>query len=109
MDPILEALKQRVDDRAALERKLQMLLVADWSRRLPDIRPLTLPEVEFRAFSQNGEDGALLYVFAMIGTTSRRVVEICAGNGLECNAGNLLITHGWRGLLVDGQESNVRF
>jgi len=104
-------LKQRTDDRAALERKLQMLLMAQWTQQARDGGGprLTLRDVEFRTFSQNGEDGALLYIFSLIGMTNRRAVEICAGNGIECNAANLLITHGWKGLLVDGNEQNVSF
>lgn len=69
-----------------------------------------LPEfadVEFRTYSQNGEDGILLYVFSLLGTTNRQVIEICAGDGYECNAANLLINHGWHGLLVDGDADYV--
>jgi hypothetical protein len=62
---------------------------------------------EFRCFSQNGEDGILLYLFSLIGTTNKRVVEICAGNGIECNAANLIINQGWIGLLVDGSEEKL--
>lgn len=109
MDPFLTQLKDRIDDRAALERKLQMLLVAQWRQQRRDGERLTLKDVEFRTFSQNGEDGALLYIFSLIGTTNRTVVEICAGNGVECNAANLLINHGWKGLLVDGSERNANF
>jgi hypothetical protein len=68
---------------------------------------LPLSETEFRCFSQNGEDGILLYVFALIGTNNKKVVEICAGNGIECNAANLIINQGWFGLLVDGGEDNI--
>ena len=42
-------------------------------------------DVEFQCHSQNGEDGILLYLFSLLGTTNRRAVEICAGDGLECN------------------------
>ena len=66
-----------------------------------------LSDVEFRHRSQNGEDGILLYVFSLIGVTNRRVVEICAGDGVECNAANLIINHGWRGLLIDGDPALV--
>lgn len=68
---------------------------------------LDLEDVEFRCYSQNGEDGILLYVFSLIGTTNRRVVEIAAGDGSECNAANLIINHGWHGLLFDGNPDNV--
>ena len=68
---------------------------------------LRFEEVEFRAFSQNGEDGILLYLFALLGSGARRVVEICAGDGIECNSANLLVNHGWNGLLFDGNSANI--
>ena len=61
----------------------------------------------FRSYSQNQEDGILLYLFAVIGTTNRVAVEICAGDGIECNTANLVINHGWTALLVDGDENRV--
>lgn len=64
-------------------------------------------DVEFRCNSQNGEDGILLHIFALIGTTNRTVLEICAGDGIECNAANLILNHGFRGLLFDGNTSLV--
>jgi hypothetical protein len=66
---------------------------------------LGFEDVEFRAFSQNGEDGILLYIFSLIGMGTRRCVEVCAGNGIECNTANLIINHGWNGLMFDGNES----
>lgn len=74
-------------------------------------RHLSLPsfdDVEFRAYSQNGEDGILLYLFALLGAPTKRCVEICAGEGFECNSANLIINHGWRALLVDGDEAKVQ-
>lgn len=64
-------------------------------------------DVEFRNYSQNGEDGILLFIFALIGMQSRKCVEICAGDGIECNSANLILNHGFTGLLVDGNERNV--
>ena len=65
------------------------------------------PDVEFKCFSQNGEDGILLYLFSLIGVVNRSVVEICAGDGTECNAANLIVNHGWQGLLFDGDSEQV--
>jgi hypothetical protein len=67
----------------------------------------SLSDVEFRCYSQNGEDGILLYLFSLLGTEHRRSVEICAGSGLECNTANLIINHGWHGLLVDGDAAQI--
>lgn len=64
-------------------------------------------EAQFRVFSQNGEDGILLLLFSVLGTTNKRCVEICAGAGIECNSANLIINHGWEGYLFDGDPSNV--
>jgi hypothetical protein len=70
---------------------------------LPELR-----QVGFKAFSQTDEDGILLYIFSIIGSVSRRTVEFCAGNGVECNSANLIINHGWHGLLVDGDDQLVK-
>jgi hypothetical protein len=47
--------------------------------KLPSLR-----EIGFRSYSQNSEDGILLYIFALIGMTNRTVVEVCAGDGIQC-------------------------
>jgi hypothetical protein len=65
---------------------------------------LSFEDTQFRAFSQNGEDGILLYVFSLLGMGKRRCVEICAGDGIECNTANLIVNHGWSGLLFDGDS-----
>jgi hypothetical protein len=65
-------------------------------------------DVEFRVYSQNGEDGILLYLFALIGASNKKCVEICAGDGVQCNTANLIINHGWRGLLIDGDAKQVQ-
>lgn len=66
-----------------------------------------LSDVGFKVFSQTDEDGILLYLFSLLKEKNRRCVEICAGNGIECNTANLLIHHGWDGLLLDGNAGRV--
>lgn len=73
-------------------------------------RNATLPsfnEVGFRCYSQFEEDGILLFIFSLIGVKTKKVVELCAGEGRECMATNLIINHGWNGFLFDGDSSNV--
>jgi len=67
-----------------------------------------LSQVGFKVYSQTDEDGILHYIFSIIGTANKKSVEICAGNGVECNTANLIVNHGWHGLLVDGEEGNVK-
>lgn len=60
------------------------------------------------AHSQTNEDDILRSLFAKAGTTSKRSVEICAGDGIQCNSARLIINDGWEGLLVDGDERLIK-
>ncbi len=101
--------RKRLDEVSAVDKTTQLLLTLRYKELLRQNANLsTFDEVEFRAFSQNGEDGILLYIFSLMGSTNKRAVEICAGDGIQCNCANLIINHGWNALLVDGDEANVR-
>lgn len=65
-------------------------------------------DIQFRVHSQNGEDGIIWYIFSLIGTTNKRVVEMCAADGAQCNSANLILNHGWDALLLDGDENFVK-
>ncbi len=95
-------------DAFGLSDAAQKSLVATWlaARRQGIVIPFE--QVGFKAFSQFEEDRLLLYLFTTIGTSSKIVVEICAGDGRECMATNLILHHGWTGYLWDGDKSNVR-
>jgi hypothetical protein len=87
----------------------QVQLMMTWKRMLYHGDPLPkLDEVHFREYSQGGEDGILLYIFSLIGTTNKKTLEICCEKGIECNSTNLIINHGWEGYLFDGSEENVQ-
>jgi hypothetical protein len=94
---------QYPDAAVQLQLKLTYRALAESGRPLPD-----LTQVGFKVFSQTDEDGILLYIFSILGVVNKKVVEICAGNGIECNTANLIINHGWNGLLVDGNETLVK-
>jgi hypothetical protein len=100
-------LRKLYNEVTAVNQGVQKLLDHSY-RRLAQNRSFpNLCDVGLRCFSQNEEDGLLLYLFSLVGTTNKAVVEICAGDGIECNAANLIINQGWRGLLVDGDERNA--
>ncbi|QBD82693.1 hypothetical protein EPA93_44695 [Ktedonosporobacter rubrisoli] len=90
--------------------KVAQILLAQQYKTMCALRvPLpSFEEVEFRAFSQQGEDGILLYLFSVLGTTNKKCVEMCCEDGIECNTANLLINHGWQGLLFDGRGEKVK-
>lgn len=68
----------------------------------------SLRNVTLSVHSQFEEDGILLILFALIGVTNRQCVELCAGDAIESNSANLILNHGWTGVLCDGNVANVR-
>jgi len=66
-----------------------------------------ISDAGFKVYSQSDEDGILLYIFSKIGAVNRKCVEIACGDGKECISANLLVNHGWEGLLIDGAEENI--
>lgn len=89
-------------------KQTQVLLSLTYERMLHDRFPLpTFDEVGFRVLSQNDEDGILLYIFSLIGATDKKLVDIGCGNVQNSNTSNLIINHGWSGLLIDGNEKAV--
>jgi len=93
-----------------IDRQLQILLAHNYLQIVESGQTIpAFSDVEFCSYSQNGEDGILLLIFSAIGVKLKRVVEICAGDGVECNAANLIINHGWSGLLFDGDKSAIDY
>ena len=91
------------DAATQLQLALTYRALVNSKQALPNI-----DQVGFKVFSQTDEDGILLYIFSIIGTINKHAVEICAGDGTECNIANLILNHGWHGLLVDGNETLVK-
>jgi hypothetical protein len=91
-----------------VDQGVQHLLTAQYRQQLASGGPLpSLLDTEATFFSQNGEDGVLLYLFALLGHGDRLAVELCAGDGIECCSANLVVNHGWHALLVDGDDANL--
>lgn len=97
-----------MEEKTNINKGTQILLSLKYKELLSNKSSLpSFDEVGFKLFSQHNEDGILLYIFSLIGTTNKKAVEICAGNGIECNTSNLIVNHGWIGLLFDGSEENI--
>lgn len=108
---ITHPIRQAVEDCFVFPRSnkaTQILLSMQYKKMLALGLPLpTFDDVEFRAYSQFGEDGILLYIFSLVETTNKKCVEICGGGGYD-NTANLIINHGWNGLFFEGSESHIQ-
>jgi len=69
---------------------------------------LILPNFQdagFRVYSQNDEDGLLLYIYSLIGFTNRICVDAAYGSVYGANTTNLLCNWGFHGLLIESEHS----
>ena len=57
-----------------------------------------------KIYSQNNEDGIILYIFKHIGIKTKKFVEIGMENGTECNTTNLLKNFNWKGIQIEGSK-----
>jgi len=93
-----------VCDRAlwAQQRLGQILLLERYREALATGRPLpSFADAGLSVCSQNDEDGILLLIFAAVGFRTRLAIEVAAGDGIECNSANLLLHHGFQGVLFE--------
>jgi hypothetical protein len=106
---IKNKLKRLFPENNMTNKGIQILLSEHYRQLLEN--KIALPSfdrIEFRNYSQNGEDGILLFIFSLIGEGNKRCVEICAGDGKQCNTTNLILNFGWNALLFDGNPSLVK-
>jgi glycosyltransferase involved in cell wall biosynthesis len=86
--------------------QMQLWLQYRQMRHQPEALP-TFGDTGFKVYSQADEDGLLLYIFALIGTTNKHCIDIAAGHPIGANSTNLIVNWGWHGLLVEGNPDLV--
>ena len=105
----IKNLPNNINEITSIDQGMQILLSLKYREMLYQGIPLPkFEEIEFRASSPDGGAGILFYIFALIGTTNKKVVEICAGNGIISGSANLIINHGWTALLFEGNEEHIK-
>ena len=67
----------------------------------------TLADVEFRAFSQWGEDGIIDWLIELLDPRSKVFLEFGVEDYRESNTRYLLITRNWSGVVIDGDPENI--
>ena len=76
--------------------------------QLPRNRKIkNLSEVEFRVFSQWGEDGIIDWLVSHVAVPNTRFVEFGVETFREANCRFLLMNRNWKGLVFDGDETHM--
>jgi hypothetical protein len=78
-------------------------------RRQTEAVPLT--KMEFKVFSQFGDDGIIQYVTNRLNLpgSEQRFVEFGVEDYRESNTRFLLLNNNWSGFVIDGSETNISF
>ncbi len=101
------AIATAVDGSPALNRAL-LLNGAIAARQVQAMdRIQRLADVEFRVFSQWGEDGILEWIVHHYGDMPRSFIEFGVEDYRESNTRFLLQNRNWRGLVMDGSDAHV--
>ena len=92
------------------DQKILMLLGQSRAAEVKSKGPInSLSEVEFKVFSQWGEDGIIQYLVSKIDIPNKVFVEFGVENYLESNTRFLMMNDNWSGLVIDGSKSNINF
>lgn len=105
----MSPLQNRLD---ALESKHDHLLLLSaqllLENRLKVAEDLPLSTYEFKVWSQHGQDGIIQHLIRRFEVPFDTFVEFGASDYKESNTRCLLTMSNWRGLIMDGSESNIR-
>lgn len=88
-------------------RILQGRMLAELNNQKPSIR--SLDEVEFKVFSQWGDDGIIQYLIHHIDIPEKTFVEFGVENYTESNTRFLLMNNNWSGFIMDGSENHIDY
>ena len=80
----------------------QLLAARSLEIQIAKLSPKRLEEVEFRVYSQFGDDGIIYFLLNKIHPKSRTFIEFGVQDYSEANTRYLLETKNWSGLVIDG-------
>jgi hypothetical protein len=102
--------RRRTDDKTSPATKIaQRTLFLEYRKRVVAGEPLPkASETGFRLFSQFDEDGVILFLLGVAGGSTRRFVDLGAGDGVYAsNCANLALNLGFDGLFVEADAAKA--
>lgn len=74
-----------------------------------EIKVENLSDVEFKVFSQWGDDGIIQYLINKLDIPNKTFIEFGVANYTEANTRFLLMNNNWSGLVMDGSSKNIDY
>lgn len=98
----ISVIKQRVESQNVLFAKL--LNQHNFTKNIS-----SLHEVEYKVFSQFGDDGIIQYLVHTLTIEPKTFVEFGVEHYVESNTRLLLINNNWSGLVMDGSKNHIDY
>ena len=106
VEPLLESMNRDMILHAEQQLMLQGRMLAELVRTMRHID--SLREVEFKVFSQFGDDGIIQWLIHNLEIPHETFVEFGVENYQEANTRFLMQNDNWSGLVMDGSEDHIR-
>ncbi len=104
-------LKTIINNQTKLLDEIALLKIALGSIKIDQIRTKgivkSLAEVEFKVFSQFGDDGIIQYLVNNLNITNKTFIEFGVQDYSESNTRFLLLNDNWTGLIIDGNKNDM--
>ncbi len=100
---LIEGMQQRIETQMILASSIES------ARRQEIMSGVGIRQLEYRVFSQFGDDGIIAYLASKIPPTHHSFIEFGVENYVESNTRLLLQRDNWRGLILDGSESHISY
>ncbi len=68
-----------------------------------------IKDAEYKVFSQFGDDGIIQYLISTLNIKNETFIEFGVEDYRESNTRYLLVNNNWSGLVIDGDENNIKF
>ncbi|MCS7232155.1 MAG: hypothetical protein RMJ67_08475 [Elusimicrobiota bacterium] len=95
-----------------IERKIELIQLSLGRielRQISNLEVNNLHDVEFKVFSNAGEDGIIQFLIQRIFIKNKIFIEFGVENYTESNTRFLLKNNNWSGLIIDGSIDNIEY
>ncbi|RKD12401.1 hypothetical protein BCY91_12180 [Pelobium manganitolerans] len=106
---ILDFLSNRIKPEVSINIDELKLLNGTILTKMIDTGKTNIHDIEFKVFSQFGDDGIIQFLIKKIPNIPTTFIEFGVENYQESNTRFLLENNNWSGLIIDGSQGNINF
>lgn len=91
------------------DEQLKLMLGKQLCFLQKNLEAINLSDIEFKVFSQWGEDGIIEYLVNKIPIKNKFFIEFGVENYNESNTRFLMINRNWGGIIIDASQENIEY